>query len=418
MPLRWSRMTERELIAQVLQKRPGAERALKYLASEIHDATEGLGEAEGDPVGYVVRAFDRLRADFRDESGPVMPSGGAPYSRTFEYIDGRERERWEARAEVVAKHAASDEEVRVFRDRFLGGRLLTPEEAQEFVTSLANQNLPTRWFDEHRVPFSGHAIQARSETNDFRGEILEFTVRPPGVDCRIEKRALTEDYGGGRMLVVAGDPPDVAERRRNDIPLPAAEEGRDLIAHDGLPDLGYWRGFTGYVRTDSPLGALRTLGDRLTKRYRTWKCNQATRFVLTGEPPEGRSPLWTETGTGGEIIVHAEPWISPESVKNAYMRSTWLRGWASERYTVSGAKRQRGPQEKSLKLLRFVTASMDRIDDPSERRTKGREIAARWDVMHPPWAYRGDTRTMWRDFNRALNSVAPAIARQHRPPFS
>lgn len=128
------------------------------------------------------------------------------------------------------------------------------EEAQGFVTSLANQNLPTRWFDEHRVPFSGHAREARSETNDFRREILEFTVRPSGVDCQIEKRALSEDYGGGRTLVVAGDPPDVAEGRCNDIPLPTAEEGRDLIAHDGLPDLGYWRGFTGYVRTDSPLG--------------------------------------------------------------------------------------------------------------------------------------------------------------------
>jgi len=367
------------------------------------DVEQAFGTQDWEEVAVLAR---EIQASQRGRAGP--PQGGVPYSRTFDYISDRERDRLEVRAEVLAKHAASDEAVQAFRDRFLGGELLAPEQAQEFVTSLANQNLPVQWFDKHGVSFLGHTIDTRTSTSDYRGKIIEFTIWPAGIDCRVEKHALSEEYGGGATLSVAGDPSDVRQRRRNDVSLPIAEEGRDPIAHDGLLDLGYWRGFTGYVRTDSPLGALRDLGVRLTKRYRGWKRNYATRFVLTGEPPKEVSPLWTEGGSGGEIVMHVAPWISPESVKNAYMRELWFRGWSGERYGGSKAKRQRSLGPKTIPLLRFITARIDRIDDSHERRAKGRKIAAQWDAMYPCWAYRGDTRTMWRDYSRALEQVVPS----------
>lgn len=296
-----------------------------------------------------------------------------------------------------------------FRARFLGSEPLTPEQAQAFVTSLANQNLPVQWFDEHGVSFLEHTTQIRKHGVDYRGELIEFTIQPMGIECRVEKDALSDQYGGGRTLSVIGDPDDVIRTRRNHFSLPTPDQVN--IAGDGIgSDLGYWRGFTGYVRTDSPLGALRDLGDYLTQRFRGWRSNQATRFVLTGEPPEER-PLWMERGSGGEIIMHIAPWISPESVKNAYLRMLWFRGWMNERYGSSKAKRQRRLSAKNLKLLRFVT---DRIDYQG-RLPRGRDVVSEWDAEYPMWSYRDDTRTMWRDYNRALQQVAPSPSKATMP---
>lgn len=408
-------MKESELRAAVEKRRSISEETWAYLEDKglLGEAVDECGEAEKDPVGYLVAEINRLFAAVPDGSGRTMPPGAAPYSRAFDYINEYEREHMEVRAEVLAKHAGADEAVQAFRERFLGGRLLTPEQAQGFVTSLANQHLPVQWFDEHEVSFWEHTTEIRTISFVNQKEVIEFTIQPAGIDCRvINDDLLEEEYGKGRMLFVAGDPPDVIQQRRNDVSLPTSEEVD--IAQDGLPDLGYWRGFTGHVRTNSPLGALRDLGGRLTKRYRSWKSHYATRFVLTGETPEETSPLWAETGPTGEAVLHIAPWISPESVKNAYTGELWFRGWMSERYNWSKgskAKRQRRLDDKTLKLLRFVTARMDQINDSREKRNKGSRIAAEWDEMCPEWAYRGDTRTMWRDYSRALQSVAPIAAR-------
>lgn len=408
-------MKESELRDAVEKRRAITEGTWAYLEREqkLHDAMEEIGEAEEDPVGYLVSEIDAISAAAPDVASRFVPGNGIPYSKAFNYINEDERKRLEARAAVLAKHVSSDEAVQSFRNRFLGGELLTPEQAQEFVTSHANQNLPVQWFDKHGVSFSGHTIETRAITTDFRGEVIEFTIRPAGIDCRVEKHALSEEYGGGRTLSVVGDPPDVRDRRRNDVPLPTSEGSRDFIAHDGLLGLGYWRGFTGYVRTDSPLGVLRDLGTRLAERYRGWKSNYATRFVLTGEPPEEQSPLWTERGPVGEIVIHVAPWVSPDSVKNAYMRQLWFRGWMNERYGGSKAKRRRRLSDKNLKLLRFIT---DRIDDRGRApKDRGAEVAAEWDAEYPEWAYRGNTRGMWRDYARALREVAPeATQKGHR----
>jgi hypothetical protein len=164
---------------------------------------------------------------------------------------------------------------------------------------------------------------------------------------------------------------------------------------------------------------LRDLGDYLTRRYPGWGTNYATRFVLTGEPSE-ESPLWTESGPDGQIVIHAAPWISPESVKNVY-RSTLQSSERSKRWSerYSGRKvsdenlkpkRRRRLPDKSLKLLRFITGRIDYRG----RRPNGREVAAQWDAAYPDWAYRGNTRIMWRDYKRALRAVAPETVENSR----
>jgi hypothetical protein len=342
-------------------------------------------------------------------------SGGRGSDQDFyRYLNDHEREQAEVKAQVLAKCASADARVQAFRDRCLGGEPLTPEQAQAFVASHANQNLPTQWFVEHGVSFLDHTTAIQSITFRDRYEIIEFAVRPAGIKCRVEKDALSEEYGSGRMLAVKGDRSNVVRDRQTHVSWPTPEHVN--IAQDGIPHLDYWRGFTGYVRTGSPLGDLRDLGEYLTKRYRGWHFSYATRFVLTGEPPEER-PLRTEKGLGDEITIHAAPWISPESVKNAYVQYrhdlSWFRGWMRERHDdriVSDGnltpKRRRRPSDKNLKLLSFIT---ERIDHRG-RRPQGKEVAAEWDAKYPEWAYKGDTRTMWRDYKRALKAVARTAA--------
>ena len=133
-------------------------------------------------------------------------------------------------------------------------------------------------------------IAVQSAKFQGRCELIESVVQPAGIRCRVEKEIPSEEYKG-KMLSVVGDTDDVRDRRRKHILLPTSEEVEE--AHVGIPKLGYWRGYTDHVRADSPLGALRDLGNYLTKRYQGWRATYATRFVLTGDAPELR-PLVVE----------------------------------------------------------------------------------------------------------------------------
>jgi hypothetical protein len=354
---------------------------LDYLEEErgiIHDAVMEAGDAAHAPVGFVVGEVDKLRGAVPEAMGRSMPDGGGgPLSGAFEGLKGHEWERIEARAEVLAKHAAADESVRAFLDRFTGGKPLSQQRAEAFANSPAAAILPTRWFEENRVPFVHHDARVLSRRVDFRGWIEEFVVDPPGATFRVERDPRMPGY---EKLLIAGG-------------LRFKKPGVTVLVQSG-----------------SPLDELRKVGQHLSELGPIWKRNYATRFVLTGEPPPVEHPIRTEGGRGGTITLHVAPWVSPDSVKGAYRQELWFRGWMSGRDSVEGtarkAKSVRRISDKNLKLLRFIT---DRIDSRG-RRPRGKDVAASWDAKHPEWAYRGDTRTMWRDYNRALQQVAPEAA--------
>lgn len=180
-------MRESELRSAV-EKRRDVSEDMWTLLDEEQKLKYALDEMEGsfkNRVDYLVSEIDRIFAAVPAGSGHTPPPGSIPYSRVVHYLSERERERMEVRAEVLAKHAASEPMVQAFRDRFLGGELLAPEQARGFVTSLANQNLPVRWFNKHGVSFKNHAIDTRMNTVDYRGEVIEFAVQPADIDCRV-----------------------------------------------------------------------------------------------------------------------------------------------------------------------------------------------------------------------------------------
>jgi hypothetical protein len=55
-----------------------------------------------------------------------------------------------------------------------------------------------------------------------------------------------------------------------------------------------------------------------------------------------------------------------------------------------------------LKVVRFIT---DRIDHRGLH-PKGREGVTKWDAAYADRACGGNTRTMWRDYHRALRAIA------------
>jgi hypothetical protein len=380
-------MNERELIANFLKRRPEAKNALDYLDEAIFNAVEEIGDAADDPVGYLVREFDRMRAAFPGAKDRSMPEGGGgPLSGAIGDLKEHEWERIAVRAKALAKHAAADQSVLAFRNRFTGGSPLSQQRAEAFAESPAAANLPTTWFEENGVPVVDHSARVLSVEFKGRSEIVEFRIDPPGTTFRVERGSNMPEY---EELLIAGG-------------LRFKEPGVTVL-----------------VRSGSPLDELRKVGRRLSELGLSWKDNYATRFILTGEPPPEEYPIGVESGPGGTIILHVTPWVSPDSVKGAYrhaLYALWLRGWMSSRYSYLGptvrkpsarkVKSVRRISDKNLKLLSFIT---DRIDYRGNR-PEGKDVAAVWDAKYPEWAYRGDTRTMWRDYNRALKQVAPEVA--------
>jgi hypothetical protein len=371
-------MTESELRAGVETSRDVSAEMWVYLEDE-QKVKYALDEMEGtdkERVDYLVGEIDRIWAAASDHAGYAMPAGGEPYSKMFEFLQKHDRERAEVRNEVLAKYATTDPLVRAFRSRFTGGEPLSRHRAETFAESPAAANLPTRWFEENEVPFVDH--DARVLSVDIRGEtkVVEFVVDPPGATFRVERRPKTPEYA---ELIVAG-----------------GEQFRQP-------------GVTTIVRSGSPLDELRKVSLHLSELSLSWQHSYAARFVLVAEPPEER-PLWTERGPSNEIVMHMAPWISRQSRENAFARELWFRGWMNERYGGLKAKRRRRLSQKSIRLVRFLN---DRIDHHG-RRPNGRDFVAEWDAMYPDWSYRGDTRSMWRDFNRALRAVAPETVQKDR----
>jgi hypothetical protein len=281
---------------------------------------------------------------------------------------------------------AASKEVRTFRDRFTGGVPLDLQRAELFVKSPAAANLPTSWFEENGTPFVDHDARMVLVDHEDRWEVLEFRVYPPGVVFRIElMRGPEAPEYRGRMLVVVGP-------RRFEQPEIAT-----------------------LVRVGSPLDQLRKVGARLATLYPEWQDYSATRFVLTGEAP-AVDPLRWELGPGSTTVLYVAPGISPATVEKAYRRALWSQGRKKERYSPKdassggAAKSVRRLREKNLKLLRFVVA---RTDNRGQR-PSGKEVVAEWDREQPQWAYHGDTRSMWRDYNRALKHVAPTLAQARK----
>jgi hypothetical protein len=288
-------------------------------------------------------------------------------------LNDLERERAAAFEEHVARMAANDFRVRRFRDKVLGGELLTPVQALALIHSPAAWAFSRRQFEQWGIPFTDHTAEL-IETEEYRADGRvgnSFTVRvePPGIE-RTRSRILRK--------------------------LPFVDES------------GYAESIT--VGERSVLGELAELADKLDAAYPWESKADIVHFVLTGTvsavPPvkmyySRKEKLGLERSSDsfryGTITLEVAPWISAKTVEAAYRDA---------KRQVSRNRKYRRLEEKSLKMIRFVAG----YDKPP----KGRRLLEAWNdtewvEKNPKWFYdpdeRGASSRFWRDYHRARRAL-------------
>jgi hypothetical protein len=357
--------------------------------------------SDEEAVKYLLERFAELAA--------ASPGGGRKQTPDQEHsevpisLSESERERQTASEEYTAKRAACDDGIRWFRERVLGGRLLTAEQARDLVLSPAARFLEANEFEfaGGDIPLVGH--RARLEGYELKS----------GNDREVRHRA-----------TVSVDPPGMTETAENTfygpprlVPKrPRYKDGTGGQALFYVNERGRARKVSVWDR--SLLEQLRDLCERLAQWYR-WEPAQATMFVLTGEIPavpalkvgtsvkfSGRilddgstSPEYIDV----KVIIEASPWISSETVRKHYRTA---------QTKVMGTSGGKAPGLKNLQLYRFVTERVDpAITRGSTKMPNGKTLVSEWNETHPEWAYKDgvgelNTRLFWRDYNRIKDTIA------------
>jgi hypothetical protein len=367
----------------------------------VYDALNTRGNYE-DAVGFIIEKYRKHKALFGEGGGrrqtPDQERSEVPVS-----LRKSHREREAAFKEYVAKRASCDDGVRWFRDRVLGGRLLTAGQARELVLS------PTARFFEARafefaggdIPLIGHRAtlevyeRMRGSDREVR-HLATVSVDPPGLSETVEDTFY--------------DPPRLAPKR------PRYKDGTDGQALYYVNERGRPRYVSVWDR--SVLEELRNVSERLARWYR-WEPSQATMFVLTGATPAvpalkvGTSVKFSEEHhedkpaspeyLDAKVIIEASPWVPEERVTKAYRKA---------KRKVMGTSGGKPPKLKNLILFRFVTEKIE----PACRRggtrmPNGKGLVREWNEAHPEWKYKNsvgdlDTRRFWRDYNRIRKTIA------------
>jgi hypothetical protein len=337
-------------------------------------------------------------------------------------IADHERERSRVYSECLARHASADPIVQGFRFNYLDDQLLSPQQARALLTSPIAAHWPRTAFDTLGVPLVGHVYRVQEDMRDEEGPYSLAEVSTPDSSRNRSIRPLKD-----RRRLQPG-PWEILDR-----PADARSNGRPRRELDKTWKVVPFPGEDGHthrvlVRSGSVLGALHKEVGELIQRY-PWEESDAVWFLLTGEPPEVSPVTWQARWFGGDetissfrqgedsfsygfITLKIEPWVSPESVQQIY---------SDAERTLRGEHRVRRLEDKSLKLLQFVTERVDPLGlTPEEReltprqlrRRMGQKLVDAWDKENPGDTYGSNTRKFWRDFNRARRAVlSPEYAR-------
>jgi len=288
--------------------------------------------------------------------------------------------RAQALAEYHAKFASAQRKVRDFRDDILKGRLLTPEEADAFVTSVAICFASSFGFRRYGVPFIGHkATLVKEETVSEQGEFYQQ------ISCYIE-------------------PSSESMKQPVTVRFPVEErKWLDWVNKDGsFQQIMYCE--------DSLLDDLANLGESLAQEF---GCVQqvAILFVLTGlplvvQPISVGATVEDSYGVyryhRGTITLKIEPWVSADSV---------LRTYRQLQQQLFGHPNHPIRSERLLELFRFVTHEMqivrnsEKYWDHEVVRPTWQELLDRWNQAHPSNIQYPHLSNFVRDYHRVKLSI-------------
>jgi hypothetical protein len=302
-----------------------------------------------------------------------------------------EIERQRAFAEAVAREANRNREVVYFRRHYLGGSVLTPDQAYSFLESPAARYFVTDLFlglripaAEHRAEIVGRYEQVSDAPNDIDHRVT-VKVDPPGTTrsvryARPESPVTDENQTDARHRV-----PKDSQAARMKSPNEVLLRYRD---RDGVREVAHiWPG--------SVLDELRRRSSMQANIY-GWKEEDMVWFFITGEPPRLSTLTMNVRFTAGNlttITMSAAPWVSAETIKKNYQK-------VQSQVLVKG---NHALSLRSIAVLRFVERNIrERGELP-----RWRELLDHWNREHPDWKYQ-DYRNLRYTYYRTLDTVVYA----------
>jgi hypothetical protein len=401
------KMNEEELKRRAKKRRDVPEEAWTYLKDReyVEEALEQDFDEQAEE--YIIKEIDALAAASPGGGArrtQAVSSNGSPEETVQVSLGESELARQGALEEYFAMCAACDRDVYPFRNKVLGGHLLSKDQAWDLLKSPAAALVETRFFESWGIPIVGHTAEVKGYLSEEwtplgTRYVATLTVDPPGITREVSMSPL---------------PAGLHQQERRFLVLQFPDGKSGVANHE--------------VWSVSLLGELREVGEKLHKRYR-WHPAEAVWFVLTGETPTVPaltvtryfpSSMYHHPDRDVLITIEASPWISSRSVARAFRRA---------QIKTLGSSAGSSPGEKNLKLLRFVIERTDplgileagsRLPKDTMHRTEdelitnlqyvkvpeGKELVKEWNEMYPEWSYGGNTKNLRRDFNRIRKSVA------------
>jgi hypothetical protein len=168
-------MNEKELRAQLEEARTSVpNEAWQYLKRMgfVAEAVDEAGAGEGSPLEYIVKEFDALPRFSRAGRKPSI--GGRAVAKLLTDYEVERSEIFSAYVAGLA--AASSSRIRKFRDRYLGGQTLSPEQARELVGSPFAAHCAGIFFDVCKVPIIGHTYRILESGEDDKGSYTRIEL--------------------------------------------------------------------------------------------------------------------------------------------------------------------------------------------------------------------------------------------------
>src|SRR5215217_2481992 len=261
--------------------------------------------------------------------GHAKPRGRVARQLVDVDLDDYERQCAETASLYLAKKAASLPEVRRFRQERLGGKLLTTEEAEEFLREELKEDVP----DDSPLSELEEMWNAYLSHMDLE-ELLEF----------IQPAVSPAD---------ASSPDQLFPYESSDSMLIMTPWKREKIAKN-------FRDLCLYVVAIFP-----------------WNLDEAALFLLTGECPEV-VPLQLSYHRRRRVFtLNFAPWISEKTFRKAYRKCQKV---------VQGGDNRR-MKERTLAVMRFVT---EHTDDEGKRLLSWSQLTDLWNKENPgEWSFKG-----------------------------
>jgi hypothetical protein len=250
----------------------------------------------------------------------------------------------QAMTELFAGWAHLYPEVIVFRDKGLGGRLLTEDEAHEFLASYATRILSFQKFLEWEIPIIGHTSKLLEYDPGLNEDEIDhratLRIDPPGITKTVRYAYPSE-----------GDP-NTMWKRQNKVLIPPNQRGPLLMGEMPIVVISEELKYPPFLWPNSLVDNLYDIAEELMEALDWPDRDAAAWFMLTGKAPEVRpiEARWeTKQGTYSSpqwrVRLTIPPWLPEKEVLRAYR--------LLRRQIPGGKKLPKTPT--TLEVFRFVS---------------------------------------------------------------